>query len=658
MSGPNDDTTLNPDTRSAEERSHGVARRDFLLGATIGTVGLGATTIAPLAQEAEQRADGAGGTAAERPRAAVPTEAERRAEEGPPQVDVFNPRIVRNPASDWMVDVLKVLDLEYVATNPGSSFKGLHESLINYGGNVKPEMLTCLHEESAVAMAHGYAKIEGKPMMVLLHGTVGLLHGSMAIFNAWADRVPIFMVAAQHQDPVGFTSRRHSAQDLGGLVRDFVKWDDEAYTLNRWADGVMQAYRLAMTPPMGPTLVVTDQNLQERSLPPGERPPLPRLTMPAPPQGDANAVAEAARLLVEAESPLIVSERTGVTQEAWDRLVELAELLQAPVDVGVRNRLDFPSHHPLNGNGGADYKPDVILALEVNDMTDWVRQAEASGATTISISSQHLFMRSNIQDHGQYSAIDLIIPGDAAATLPSLIENIRRLLTPAQRRRNEARGARVAAAHLERRLARLELARSGWNASPISVPRMCAELWAQIKDDDWSMAGYLPFLNMWPRDMWNFDRPYRYLGDQGGAGIGYNLPASVGAALANKKYGRLTVNINGDGDLNYAPGVLWTAAHHQIPLLIMVHNNRGYHREVMFVQRMCAERGRGTDRGYIGSAIKDPNIDYASMARGYGVYAEGPIADPDELAPAIRRALQRVRAGEPALIDVVSQPTG
>lgn len=400
MSGPNDDTTLNPDTRPAEERSHGVARRDFLLGATIGTVGLGATTIAPLAQEAEQRADGAGGTAADRPRAAVPTEAERRAEEGPPQVDVFNPRIVRNPASDWMVDVLKVLDLEYVATNPGSSFKGLHESLINYGGNVKPEMLTCLHEESAVAMAHGYAKIEGKPMMVLLHGTVGLLHGSMAIFNAWADRVPIFMVAAQHQDPVGFTSRRHSAQDLGGLVRDFVKWDDEAYTLNRWADGVMQAYRLAMTPPMGPTLVVTDQNLQERSLPPGERPPLPRLTMPAPPQGDANAVAEAARLLVEAESPLIVSERTGVTQEAWDRLVELAELLQAPVDVGVRNRLDFPSHHPLNGNGGADYKPDVILALEVNDMTDWVRQAEASGATTISISSQHLFMRSNIQDHG------------------------------------------------------------------------------------------------------------------------------------------------------------------------------------------------------------------------------------------------------------------
>src|SRR5690606_2203540 len=261
-----------------------------------------------------------------------------------------------------------------------------------------------------------------------------------------------------------------------------------------------------LRPRMGPTLVVTDQKLQERSLPPGERPPLPRLTMPAPPQGDANAVAEAARLLVEAESPLIVSERTGVTQEAWDRLVELAELLQAPVDVGVRNRLDFPSHHPLNGNGGADYKPDVILALEVNDMTDWVRQAEAGGATTISISSQHLFMRSNIQDHGQYAAIDLIIPGDAAATLPSLVENIRRLLTPAQRRRNEARGARVAAAHLERRLARLELARSGWNASPISVPRMCAELWAQIKDDDWSMAGYLPFLNMWPRDMWNFDR--------------------------------------------------------------------------------------------------------------------------------------------------------
>jgi len=216
--------------------------------------------------------------------------------------------------------------------------------------------------------------------------------------------------------------------------------------------------------------------------------------------------------------------------------------------------------------------------------------------------------------------------------------------------------ARLAEAHRRARAEDRETAAYGWDASPISVPRLAAELWAQIKSEDWSLVSWQGFISKWPYRLWNFDKHYQYIGGQGAGGMGYGAGAAVGAALANKRHGRLSVNIQGDGDLNYAPGALWTAVHHRIPLLTLVHNNRGYHQEVMFVQQVASERDRGADRAHIGTTLREPNIDYAKMAQAYGMYGEGPIEDPKDLAPAIRRALACVKRGEPALVDVVSQP--
>ena len=556
-----------------------------------------------------------------------------------------------------MVDVLKTLDLEYAAINPGSAFAGLHESLLNHGGNKMPEMVTCLHEESAMAMAHGYAKAAGKPMLVCVHGVVGLLHSSMALFQAWADRVPVFVIVGHHRNPSGVINRPHSAQDMGSLVRDFVKFDDEATTLERFAESAMQAYRIAMTPPMGPVLLVVDAALQESQLADRARPRIPALSLASPPQGDATAVREAARLLVNAQTPLIQSQKMGRTPKGWDLTVELAELLQAPVDVlGYASWQSFPSWHPLYGSGGPGYTPDVTLGLEVVDMSAPARTARANGRKTISISSEHLFQHSNIHDFGRYADVDLAIAADAEATLPSLIEEIRRLITPGLKTTIDARGARIAAAHKAAHVRAVEDARHGWDASPVSVPRLIAELGAQIKNDDWAIVSGHQFTGDWQRRLLNFDKHYRYNGDSGGMGIGYDSPASVGAALANKKLGRLSIGIVGDGDLNFGPGVLWTAVHHQIPLLLIVHNNRAYHAEVMIVQRMSGSRGRGSGRAHIGNVITDPNINYAQMAKAYGMYSEGPIDNPNDLAAAYRRALGRVRAGEPALVDVISQP--
>jgi acetolactate synthase-1/2/3 large subunit len=252
--------------------------------------------------------------------------------------------------------------------------------------------------------------------------------------------------------------------------------------------------------------------------------------------------------------------------------------------------------------------------------------------------------------------VDIAIAADAEATLPSLIEAVRRLTSASRQRAFEARGAKLAEASRAAAEGARVAASYAFDASPVSTARLCAEIWAQIKSEDWALvSSYYSDAGGWPRKLWDFAKPYQWLGDAGGGGIGYGAPASVGAALANRQRGRLSVAIQTDGDLMYAPGVLWTAAHHGIPLLSVMNNNRAYHQELMHVQRMCNARNRGVDRGRIGSEITDPNIDYAKMASGLGVHAEGPISDPKELGPALRRAIEVVKRGEPALIDVVTQ---
>jgi acetolactate synthase I/II/III large subunit len=628
-----------------------VGRRRFLTGAAVGAAGALVAKAAP-ASGAPQP-----GPQPSRSVPASPENAQLAADTAPPPARE-NPRVIEHPASDFMVDVLKSLGFEYVGANPGSSFEGLHESIINYGDNKTPELLTCCHEESSVAMAHGYAKIEGKPMLALVHGNIGLQHASMAIYNAYADRVPVFIIAGNWLD--GATRNNgvnsyHSAQDMALIVRDYVKWDDQPASLGAFAESAVRAYKIAMTPPMEPVLIVLDHDMQERPLP-ATPPRIPRLTMPSFPVGDPNAVRETARLLIAAENPRITAGRMARTPAGMTRLVELAELLQAPVN-GGGDRVNFPSRHPLAGSGGAA-AADVILNLEVQGGggPGFIATQRAANAKTINISSLELFIKSNLQDFQHMADADIVMAADAEATLPLLIEEVKRQLTPDRRRVLQERGAKIAQTHQQARSAAMEAAAYGWDSSPVSLARLCGELWDQIQHDDWSLVSWQGFISGWPGRLWNIDKPYHYIGGQGAGAMGYGAPAAVGAALANRKHGRLSINIQTDGDLNYAPGVLWTACHHQIPLLTVMHNNRAYHQEVMFIQQMASRRNRGGDRAHIGTTIKDPNIDYAKMAQAYGMYGEGPISNPKDLAPAIKRALERVKKGEPALLDVVTQP--
>jgi len=645
----------------ARSKKTSVGRRNFLKGAVGGAAALAAGSGAATAQQAQTQAQ-----AQAQRSGAAPVLAK---EADPPALSASEVLVEDLSGSDFMVDVVKALGFEYLVANPGSSFRGFHESLVNYGKNHAPEFITCCHEESSIAMAHGYSKVEGKPLCVAVHGTVGLQHAAMAIYNAFCDRAPVYIIAGNSID---VTQRRpgvewdHSVQDAAVIVRDFTKWDDLPISLPHFAESAVRAYKIAMTPPMLPVLIVADGDLQERPMAPSERPRIPKLTLAGPPQGDSGDVNEAARLLVAAENPVIVADRTARTQAGMKLLIELAETLQAPV-IDQAGRMNFPSRHPLNQTERSRAlvaNADVILGLEVGDLwgtlNNYRDQLHRSsrpilkpGTKVISITALDLYTKSNYQDFQRYPEVDLAMAADAEATLPSLIEACKRLINGDKKRALEDRGKKLAAAHQESQERARTEASYAWDASPISTARMAAEIWAQIKDKDWALVSRS---GGWPGRLWSFDKYHQHIGGSGGAGEGYGAPAAVGGALAHKKHGRLVVNIQNDGDLMYAPGILWTSAHHRIPLLNVMHNNRAYHQEVMHLQRMANRHQRDITTASIGTTLLDPNIDFATVARGMGVHGEGPITDPKDLGPALKRAIEVVERGEPALVDVVTQP--
>jgi thiamine pyrophosphate-dependent acetolactate synthase large subunit-like protein len=576
-----------------------------------------------------------------------------------------------------MVDVIKTLDIKYMPSNPASSFRGLHESLINYGGNKMPEFLTCAHEESAAGMAHGYFKAAGKPLMTLCHGTVGLQHATMAIYNAWCDRVPMIVVGGNDLDaahrPPGVPTF-HSAQDINAIVRDYTKWDDTPVSLQHFAQSFVRAYKIATTPPYGPVAISLDAGLQQEPVTQnGEKLYIPRYVPTSPPQGDTGAVKEAARLLANAQNPVIVVDRAARTENGMRLVVQLAEALQAAV-IDQGGRMNFPTTHYLRRAPTAVNNADVIIGMELSDywgtVNSYIDNGEHGigvntskirpGTKLISISSVDLNTKSNYQDLQRFQTIDVQMAADAEATLPALIEAVKAAIPSDRKAAIEKRGEDARKAFAEAKERTRQAAALAWDASPVSTARLVMETFAQIKDLDWSLVSSSGNVSNWPQRLWPMEKHYHWLGASGGYGVGYGAPASVGAALANRDLGRFSVSIQSDGDLMYAPGVLWTAARHNIPLLAVMHNNRGYHQEVMHVQRLSNFRNRvaslGKDMGPIGTSIENPDIEYHKLAESMGWWAKGPIKDPSEFGPAVKLAVAAVKSGQPALLNVWTQP--
>lgn len=657
------------DSDSAGEESHTkLDRRKFLTGVAVAGA---AVTAAPGANAAVSSETPA---APPRPSALPPNAKIAAAETGTPAELKHEGG---KPGSDFMVDVIKTLDIKYLPCNPASSFRALHESLIDYGQNKSPEFLTCMHEESAVGMAHGYFKIAGKPLMTLVHGTVGLQHAAMGIYNAWCDRVPVIVVGGNDMDaayrPPGVPTF-HSAQDINALVRDFTKWDDTPVSAQHFAQSMVRMYKTAMTPPYGPVMMSLDAGLQQEPVREhGEKLYIPRYVPSSPPQGDTGAVKEAARLLANAERPVIVVDRAARTANGIKLLVELAEALQAAV-VDMGGRMNFPKTHYLSRPPNVIPQADVIIGMELSDfwgvVNGFVDNGDHGlgfneskikpGTKLISINSVELITKSNYQDFQRFQVVDVSMPADAEATLPALIEAVKSAIPDSRKDAIAKRGEAFRKASATGRENVKKAAAIAWDASPISTARLVMETWNQIKDLDWSLVASEGNVSNWPNRLWPMEKHHHWLGRSGGYGVGYGAPASIGAALANRDLGRFSVSFQSDGDLMYAPGVLWTAARHKIPLLAVMHNNRGYHQEVMHIQRLANFRNRvvynGNDMSPLGTSIENPDIEYHKLAQSMGWWAKGPIKDPAELGPAIKEAVAVVKSGQPALLNVWTQP--
>jgi acetolactate synthase-1/2/3 large subunit len=569
---------------------------------------------------------------------------------------------VKRWGSDVMVDAIQACGFPYVSLNPGSSFRGLHDSLVNYGGNF-PEMITCNHEKLAVGIAHGYTKATGQPMACILHDIVGLLQGTMGIYYAYIDRAPVVVFGGA--GPMAYDRRRpyidwiHTANVQGNVVRDYTKWDDQPASVASVPESIMRGYRIASAAPQGPVYIALDAGLQEDEANDVELPNFDRLKTPAPIGPDPSALRELATRLCASERPVVVAAYAGRDKNAFGQLVELSELIGAGViDTGWR--LNFPNKHAhcVTGSDVVE-EADCVLFVDVKDMgkatqkldrtTRKIESQIHAEATILDLGFNEVGISAWSHDFAQLHETDVQVTSDTAVALPLLLDLCRELNTNPR----EPWRKRLVELHASTAAGWADEAASERSLSPVATSRLATEVWQVVKEYDWVLTAGTAS-DKAPR-VWDFDRPYRHPGRS--LGTATQIGISLGVALAYKGTDKLVVDLQPDGDLMFDLGALWIAAYHKIPMLTVMFNNRAYYNDWEHQIRMAHHRGTDVDRAYIGMEIGKPAPDFAAVARALGWHGEGPIEDPEQVQAAVRRAAEVVRTeGRPALVDVVCQP--
>ncbi len=550
--------------------------------------------------------------------------------------------------SDVIAEALSSLDIPYIALTPGASYRGLHDSIVNYLGNSKPQMLLCLHEEAAVAIAHGYAKVTGKAMATAVHSNVGLMHATMAMFNAWCDRMPVIVLGAT--GPVDAVKRRpwidwiHTARDQGALVREYTKWDDQPASPDAAREAILRGSWIANTVPHGPVYINFDAELQEMKVA-DQLPPIdvarymPQISTAAP----ADLVRRAAAMLKDAKQVLLLAGRASRDPDVWNARVALAEALNARVVTDLKIGATFPTDHPLYVGSPRALTPDSVEGLKNVDVVlslDWVDLAGAlrfwgpqPSVKVIQVSLDHRIHNGWSMDHQSLPPVDLFLSADPDLVVPELVKEIGKSskphAMPSPRTTSDKEPAGFTNEHIARYL------RKVLGDRPVTYTHLPLS-W----DDSWL----------------TFRHPLDYVGADGGGGVGGGPGISVGAALALKGSGRLPVAICGDGDFLMGVTAVWTAVHYKIPLLFVLANNRSFYNDELHQERMARARNRPVENKWIGQRMSDPDVDLAAMGRAQGAVGFGPVTKPGDLAAVLEKAIAAVDAGGVAVVDVRVEP--
>jgi thiamine pyrophosphate-dependent acetolactate synthase large subunit-like protein len=556
--------------------------------------------------------------------------------------------------SDVAAQMLRRFGIPYVSLNPGASYRGLHDSVVNHLGNETPGMLLCLHEDHAVSIAHGYAKATGEPMACFLHSNVGLMHGMMSLYNAWCDRVPMLVLGAT--GPLDSAKRRpwidwiHTTRDQGGLIRSFIKYDDLPASPEALVEAMCRANIATRTAPCAPIYICLDAGLQEAALDKVPHwPDLARFTPPEPARPPGAVVAAAAAMLDKAQRPVILAGRGKRTREAWLARIELAERLGACVMTDLKSGSSFPTDHPAHviapaNNIGKAARAvlgdaDVILALDWIDLGGTVRPIGDGPAVTakiISASLDHTLHNGFNMDHQILAPVDVPI----AAVPDAVVADLLAALGPGTRKPWH-----------ERIVAKPKARGDG----AVTMEHVTATLRTAFNDPD--SVSFVSLGRGWPVDLWPFTDPLSYIGKDGGGGIGSGPGLSVGAALALHDKGRWPVAMCGDGDFIMGNTALWTAVRHRIPLLVLINNNRSYFNDELHQETMARRRGRNPKNRWIGQRLADPEVNIAKLAEGQGAVGIGPIERAADVQAAIERGVAVLKGGGVCVIDFHIAPS-
>ncbi|HEX2229093.1 MAG TPA: thiamine pyrophosphate-binding protein [Candidatus Binatia bacterium] len=592
----------------------------------------------------------------------------RQAKNG--QID--RPEALGKPQMKWGSDVVaeitRRLDLRYIALVPGASYRGFHDSIVNYLGNTNPQMVICLHEEHAVSIADGYGKVTETPMAVALHSNVGLMHATMPIFNAWCDRTPMIIFGAT--GPVDAHRRRpwidwiHTAKDQASIIRNYTKWDDQPASAQAAVESVLRANQITRTPPYGPVYICLDAGLQESALAEDVSIPDPARFAPAEsPAVPRSTLLKVSKAIEKAKFPLILMGRVSRRQEDWDRRVRFAEAIGAAVLTSSNDASSFPTLHPLHlaapclrPNKAATAlieKSDLVISMDWLDLAGAFRLAVGTAQTQDPVDKTVIHCSLDVvrtngwsMDHQALPAVDIPILAEPDRFIAQMLDELEAKKTPKPKARAEMKGF------------------THWNnALKNHIPAAGAQrmtLWDMAMTmREFASERPVTFARLplgWPGEAYAFDGPMSFMGNDGGGAVGTGPGHTIGTALALRDSGRLTIGVIGDGDYLMGVNALWTAAHFQIPVMIVVADNRSYFNDEMHQERVAQMRSRPAQNRWIGQRIDDPRVDLVAMARAQGFEGEDPVSTPEALAKALKRGAEIVAKGGRYFIDSVIEP--
>jgi thiamine pyrophosphate-dependent acetolactate synthase large subunit-like protein len=555
--------------------------------------------------------------------------------------------------SDIAAQMLRRLGVPYISLNPGASYRGLHDSIVNHLGNEQPGILLCLHEDHSVAIAHGYAKATGEPMACVLHSNVGLLHGMMSLFNAWCDRVPMIVLGAT--GPLDAEKRRpwidwiHTSRDQGAYIRSIIKWDDQPTSPQALVESMCRANIATRTAPTAPVYICLDAGFQEQRLDKEpEWPDTARFAAPEPSRPGKGAVERAAELLSRAQRPVIMFGRGSRKPEHWQPRIRLAERLGACVVTDLKQGAMFPTDHPAHYLPPFNVLPkparellceaDVILALDWVDLGGALRQARAAGKVSANIIAATLDQNLHTGANMEYQALP---PADVtmAATADVVVAEL-----------SEALGS----GHKQPWKVKVPSKPKATNGAGITMEQIARTLRDEFNDPE--NVTFCTLGRGWPFDVWPLQNGMAYLGKDGGGGLGSGPGLSVGSALALQEQGRYAVSMLGDGDFCMGATAIWTAARHRIPLLVLINNNRSYFNDELHQENVARTRGREVKNRWIGLRLEDPAPDIAKLAEAQGAVGIGPITKAADVKAAMQQGVDVLKKGGVCVIDFHVEP--